>query len=76
MTLGGVGNKKGKRHPTIGNNVLIGTGAKILGNIKIGDNTKIGANSVVLKDIPRNATVVGLPGKVIKLNGKKVTLDA
>ena len=68
VTLGGTGKEKGKRHPTIGNNVLIGTGAKILGNINIGDNTKIGANSVVLTDIEENSTVVGIPGKTIKKN--------
>ena len=66
VTLGGTGKEKGKRHPTIGNNVLIGTGAKLLGNITIGDNVKIGANSVVLTDIPDNTTVVGIPGKVVK----------
>ena len=64
VTLGGTGKEKGKRHPTIGNNVIIGCGAKVLGNIIIGDNAKIGANSVVLKDIPINSTVVGIPGKV------------
>ena len=66
VTLGGTGKQKGKRHPTIGNNVLIGCGAKILGNITIGNNAKIGANAVVLKDVPDNATVVGIPGKVTK----------
>lgn len=75
VTLGGVGKEKGKRHPTIGNNVFIGTGAKILGDITIGDNSKIGANSVVLKDIPNNATVVGVPGKIIKINGKKIEIE-
>ena len=62
VTLGGTGKDKGKRHPTIKNNVLIGAGAKILGNITIGNNVKIGSNSVVLKDIPDNKTVVGIPG--------------
>ena len=62
VTLGGTGKDKGKRHPTVKNNVLIGAGAKILGNITIGDNVKIGANAVVLKDIPDNKTVVGIPG--------------
>ncbi len=67
VTLGGTGNEKGvKRHPTIGNNVFIGSGAKILGNISIGDNCKIGANAVVLKDVPKNKTVVGIPGYVVK----------
>lgn len=75
VTLGGVGKVKGKRHPTIGNNVFIGTGAKILGDITIGDNSKIGANSVVLKDIPNNATVVGVPGKIVKINGKKIEIE-
>lgn len=65
VTLGGTGKEKGKRHPTIGNNVFIGSGAKLLGNINIGDNVKIGANAVVLKDVPSNATVVGVPGKIV-----------
>ncbi len=63
VTLGGTGKEKGKRHPTIGNNVFIGSGAKILGNIKIGDNVKIGANAVVVKDVPSGMTVVGVPAK-------------
>lgn len=66
VTLGGTGKEKGKRHPTIGNNVFIGSGAKILGNIKIGNNVKIGANAVVLKDIKSNSTVVGVPGRIVK----------
>ena len=66
VTLGGTGKEKGKRHPTIGNNVLIGCGAKLLGNITIGDNVKIGANAVILKDVPSNATVVGIPGRIVK----------
>ena len=66
VTLGGINNTKGKRHPTIGNNVYIGCGAKILGNIVIEDNVKIGANSVVLTNIKANSTVVGIPGKIIK----------
>ena len=65
VTLGGVSIKKGKRHPTIGNNVIIGAGSKILGPLEIGDNSKIGANSVVINDIPSNSTVVGIPGKVV-----------
>ncbi len=65
VTLGGVSWSKSKRHPTIGNNVVIGAGAKILGNIKIGDNTTIGANSVVIKEVPENSTVVGIPGRII-----------
>lgn len=66
VTLGGTGKEKGKRHPTIGNNVFIGTGAKLLGNITIGDNVKIGANAVVLKDVPSNTTVVGVPRESCK----------
>ena len=71
VTLGGTGKEKGKRHPTIGNNVFIGSGAKILGNIKIGNNVKIGANAVILKDVKDNSTVVGIPGKVIKKGSRK-----
>jgi serine O-acetyltransferase len=66
VTLGGTGKEKGKRHPTIGNNVVIGTGAKILGNITIGHNTKIGAGSVVIRSVPDNSTVVGVPGRVTR----------
>ena len=65
VTLGGTGKGTGKRHPTVGNNVFIGSGAKVLGPINIGDNAKIGANAVVLKDIPNNATAVGIPAKII-----------
>lgn len=68
-TLGGTGNEKGvKRHPTVGNNVIIGSGAKVLGNINIGSNSKIGANAVVLNDVPEGATVVGVPAKVVKIH--------
>jgi len=67
-TLGGTGKEKGKRHPTVGDNVVIGAGAKVLGNINIGSNSKIGSNSVVLNDVPEGATVVGIPGKVVKIN--------
>jgi serine O-acetyltransferase len=67
VTLGGTGNEKGKRHPTIGNRVVIGTGAKVLGNIKIGDNVKIGAGSVVVHPVPDNSTVVGIPGRVVRV---------
>ena len=67
-TLGGTGKEKGKRHPTVGDNVVIGAGAKVLGNINIGSNSKIGSNSVVLNDVPKGATVVGIPGKVVKIN--------
>lgn len=66
VTLGGTGKEQGKRHPTIGNNVMISTGAKILGSFKIGDNSKIGAGSVVLKEVPPGSTVVGVPGHVVK----------
>jgi serine O-acetyltransferase len=72
VTLGGTGKEKGKRHPNIGNNVVIGTGAKVLGNITIGDNSYIGANAVVIKDVPANSTVVGVPGRVTKQDGKKI----
>ena len=75
VTLGGTGLEKGKRHPTIGNNVVIGTGAKVLGNITIGDNSYIGANAVVIKDVPPNSTVVGVPGRVTKQDGKKIDLS-
>ncbi len=70
VTLGGTGKERGKRHPTIGNNVVIGTGAKVLGNIKIGDNAQIGANAVVIRDVPSHSTVVGVPGRVVKTAGK------
>ena len=73
VTLGGTSTKKGKRHPTIGNNVVIGAGAKILGPVKIGNNCKIGTNSVVIKDVPPNSTVVGIPGKVVRRDGIKPT---
>ena len=67
VTLGGTGAEKGKRHPTIGNRVVIGTGAKVLGNIRIGDNVKIGAGSVVVHPAPDNSTVVGIPGRVVRV---------
>lgn len=72
VTLGGTGKEKGKRHPTIGNNVVISAGAKVLGSIKIGNNVKIGAGSVVLKDVPDNCTVVGIPGRVVVRNGQNI----
>lgn len=72
VTLGGTGKEKGKRHPTIKDNVLIATGAKVLGSITIGENSKVGAGSVVLKDVPDHATVVGIPGRVVVQNGEKV----
>ncbi|WP_213974068.1 serine O-acetyltransferase EpsC [Tepidanaerobacter acetatoxydans] len=65
VTLGGTGKEKGKRHPTLGNNIVVGSGAKVLGPVKIGDNSKIGAGAVVLKDVPSNSTVVGIPGKAV-----------
>jgi serine O-acetyltransferase len=72
VTLGGSGKEKGKRHPTIGNRVLIGAGSQIIGSITIGDNSLIGANTVVLKEVPPNSTVVGSVGRVVKLNGRRV----
>ena len=72
-TLGGTGKETGKRHPTIGNNVTISTGAKILGPFTVGDNAKIGAGSVVLREVPPNSTVVGVPGRVVKKDNKKVS---
>ena len=72
VTLGGTGKDVGKRHPTIGNNVLIGTGAKVLGPFKVGDNSRIAANSVVLSEIPPNSTAVGVPARIVKVDGRKV----
>lgn len=72
VTLGGTGKEKGKRHPTIGNNVVISAGAKVLGAITIGDNCKVGAGSVVLKSVPPNCTVVGVPGRVVVRDGQRV----
>jgi serine O-acetyltransferase len=72
VTLGGTGKEKGKRHPTLGNNVLVASGAKILGSFTIGDNSKIGAGSVVLREVPPNATVVGIPGRVVIQDGRRV----
>ena len=72
VTLGGTGKEKGKRHPTIGNNVVVATGAKVLGSFKVGDHAKIGAGSVVLKEVPPYATVVGIPGRVVVLQGKRI----
>jgi serine O-acetyltransferase len=66
VTLGGTGNEKGKRHPTLGSNVVVGTGAKVLGNIRIGDHVKIGAGSVVVHPVPDHSTVVGIPGRVVR----------
>ncbi len=72
VTLGGTGKERGKRHPTLGNHVVVGAGAKILGGIKIGDNVKVGANSVVLKSVPANSTVIGVPARVVKMEGERL----
>lgn len=72
VTLGGTGKDKGKRHPTLGNNVMVGSGAKVLGPFTVGDNVKIASNAVVLEAIPPNSTAVGVPARIVKLNGKKV----
>lgn len=72
VTLGGTGKERGKRHPTIGNNVLISAGAKVLGPLTVGDNARIGANAVVLEDVPPDTTVVGVPGKAVRWKGKKI----
>ncbi|MGG0740320.1 serine O-acetyltransferase [Niallia taxi] len=75
VTLGGTGKEKGKRHPTVNDNALIATGAKVLGSIIIGENAKIGAGSVVLKDVPPNSTVVGIPGTVVVQDGIRIKKD-
>ncbi|WP_226647364.1 serine O-acetyltransferase [Mesobacillus subterraneus] len=75
VTLGGTGKEKGKRHPTVKDNALIATGAKVLGSISIGENSKVGAGSVVLKDVPPNSTVVGIPGKIVIQDGVRVKKD-
>jgi serine O-acetyltransferase len=72
VTLGGTGKERGKRHPTLGNHVVVGAGAKILGGIRIGDHVKVGANSVVLKSVPPNSTVIGVPARIIKTEGERV----
>jgi serine O-acetyltransferase len=73
VTLGGTGKEKGeKRHPTIGNNVVISAGAKVVGSFTVGDNSRIGANAVVLTEVPSNSTVVGIPGRIVKRNGVRV----
>lgn len=72
VTLGGTGKEKGKRHPTLKDNVMVSAGAKILGSFTIGENSKIGAGSVVLEEVPPNCTVVGVPGRVVKMDNKKV----
>jgi len=72
VTLGGTGKDSGKRHPTLGNNVLVGAGAKVLGPFKVGDNSKIAANAVVLEEVPPNCTAVGVPAKIVKRDGVRV----
>lgn len=72
VTLGGTGKDVGKRHPTVGNNVMISAGAKILGPVKIGDYCKVGAGSVVLKDVPPHCTIVGVPGRIVRMHGQKI----
>ena len=75
VTLGGTGKDVGKRHPTLGNNVMVGAGAKILGPFKVGDNAKIAANAVVLSEVPADSTAVGIPARVVKQNDRRVDLD-
>ena len=72
VTLGGTGKDHGKRHPTLGNNVLVGAGARVLGPFKVGDNARIAAGAVVLTEVPENATAVGVPARVVRINGEKV----
>ncbi|HJW75029.1 MAG TPA: serine O-acetyltransferase [Thermoleophilia bacterium] len=72
VTLGGTGKESGKRHPTLGDNIVVGAGAKLLGSIKVGDNARIGAGSVVVHDVPRNSTVVGNPGHPVLLDGQRI----
>lgn len=74
VTLGGTGKEKGKRHPTIGNQVVIGAGARVLGNIRVGDNSRVGAGSVVLRDVPDNSTIVGVPGHIVLRGGQRVVI--
>jgi serine O-acetyltransferase len=75
VTLGGTGNERGKRHPTLGSHVVVGSGAKVLGNIKIGDDVKIGAGSVVVHSVPDNSTVVGIPGRVVRTRTEDGVLE-
>jgi serine O-acetyltransferase len=76
VTLGGTGKHKGKRHPTLGNNVMVGTGAILLGPITVGDNVRIGANTFILmRDVPDNVTVAGTPGRIVKMNGREVGMN-
>lgn len=72
VTLGGTGKEKGKRHPTLGNNVMVGSGARVLGPFKVGDNAKIAANAVVLEEVPPNCTAVGVPARIVRRDGKRV----
>ena len=72
VTLGGTGKDSGKRHPTLGNNVMVSTGAKVLGPFKVGDNSRIAANAVVLQEVPENATAVGIPAQIVRVQGEKV----
>ena len=72
VTLGGTGKDVGKRHPTLGNNVMVGAGAKVLGPFQVGNNARIAANSVVLREVPENATVVGVPGRIARISGEKL----
>ena len=73
VTLGGTGKEHGKRHPTLGDNVLIGSGAKVLGPFRVGDNARVAAGAVVLEEVPDNATAVGVPARIVRVNGEKVT---
>ncbi len=75
VTLGGTGKEHGKRHPTIGDNVMISAGAKVLGSFQVGENSKIGAGSVVIEEVPPNCTVVGVPGRVVRHNNQKLVRE-
>ena len=76
VTLGGTGKEKGKRHPTLGNNVMVGSGAKILGPFRVGDNAKIAANAVVLEEVPDDCTAVGVPARIVKRNGQRISVSS